>query len=152
MITNKIKLHIKLIIILAIIVLLFLINFFTSDRWNIYLRWNIMLPTGVKKIYKQTDTGFTGDGVRYYIFKYNGSETNSFFSDFSKNGDNPQEDDMKTFLEEILERLNISKNNYPSLNSSYIWGKKLRDSKYSDVCYIIYIKQEKKLYIFERII
>lgn len=111
-----------------------------------------MLPIGVKRIYRQTDIGFTGDGVRYYIFKYNGSETNSFFSDFSKNGDNPQEDDMKTFLEEISERLNISKNNYPSLNSPYIWKKKLRDSKYSDICYIIYIKQEKKLYIFERIV
>lgn len=150
--TKKTNLYIKLISAIVIIILLFLVYFFTSSRWTIYLRWNIMLPVGVKRIYRQTDIGFTGDGYRYYIFKYNGSETSPFFSNFSKKGNNPQEEDnMKLFLEEISEKLNISKDNYPSLNSSYIWKKKLIDSKYWDICYMLYVKQEKKLYIFESI-
>jgi hypothetical protein len=109
-------------------------------------KWNIMLPDDLKKQYSAQDIGFTGDGLRYNIFKL-GKNVPSFI-DSSSTEKNAE---MEADVNKALAVLKIDKNNYPNFSHNYRWMIPT-DNGGLDKMYIIYDPEADLVYFLESII
>ncbi|MBO5065981.1 MAG: hypothetical protein J6J11_09825 [Treponema sp.] len=71
---NYKKLIVILLGFLIVVVLIFVGTSRVNSNTYVYEKmWKIDIPNGFKEIYSaKSDIGFTGDGIRYSIYEYNG--------------------------------------------------------------------------------
>jgi hypothetical protein len=132
------------VILLAALGLYFLGSSYHADMYK--EKWNIMLPNDLKKQYSAQDTGFTGDGIRYKIFKL--GETAPSFLDSSSSEKNAE---MEADVNKALAWLKVDKNNYPNFSHDYRWMI-TTDNGGLDKMYIIYDPESSLSYFLEIII
>lgn len=117
-------------------------NIYFLSKQEVYERiWNISLPDDLKEIYHmQTPVVFLPDGEKYTVFELQKEQMdlNGFYQGMVQ----------KEFAEEILEILEVAKENRPDFSKGYIWKEY---KKNSDTLLVLYFFEEKRLYFFQKL-
>lgn len=118
----------------------------------IYENWHVRLPEGGKEIY-YTDSGanFHGDGQRYSVYKYDNEETISNAFEWKNKKDKNIEEEIKEVLQYLKEEnVKIPEKYKIDFNKKYKYIIKIDDHDDSKL-YLIYISDEKRIYVIENI-
>lgn len=125
---------------------------FLDSEDVIYENWHIRLPEGGEEIY-YTDSGasFHGDGVRYSVYKYENKETISNAFNWNNKKDKNMEEEVKDVLQSLKEdNVKIPEKYKIDFNKKYKYIRKIDDYDDSKL-YLIYIIDEKRIYVVENI-
>lgn len=125
---------------------------FLDSEDVIYENWHIRLPEGGEEIY-YTDSGasFHGDGVRYSVYKYDNKETISNTFNWKNKKDKNIEEEIKELLQYLKEdNVKIPEKYKIDFNKKYKYIRKIDDYDDSKL-YLIYIIDEKRIYVVENI-
>ena len=125
---------------------------FLDSKDVIYENWHVRLPEGGKEIY-YTDSGanFHGDGQRYSVYKYDNEETISNAFEWKNKKDKNIEEEIKEVLQYLKEEnVKIPEKYKIDFNKKYKYRTKIDDHDDSKL-YLIYIIDEKRIYIVENI-
>lgn len=125
---------------------------FLDSEDVIYENWHIRLPEGGEEIY-YTDSGasFHGDGVRYSVYKYDNKETISNVFNWKNKKDKNIEEEIKELLQYLKEdNVKIPEKYKIDFNKKYKYIRKIDDYDDSKL-YLIYIIDEKRIYVVENI-
>ncbi|MEC0094321.1 hypothetical protein [Paenibacillus macquariensis] len=120
--------------------------------------WQLKLPSKFKELDQYTNQGgFHGEGIRYTIFKSKEKHFSSILESTSGrkiikkySGDtlHDNERDIKKYVENILLRLDVSKDNIPNFNEVYLW----QEFNYeSDRLVVLYFPNRKLCYFVEEL-
>lgn len=116
---------------------------------GVYINWHIKLPYTTKILYyEQTEANWNSDGIYYTIVQYNSSHDRKKLNDMKWKSDKNSE--LETEVNEALvrlARLNSQSVNTIDFDKQYkYYTQSKRDSS---TLYLIYIEEEKRLYILE---
>lgn len=142
------KLKKFLIISLIIFLILFgLYRFFRIDHDEmtlsaISLNWSLPLPKSAMVVAHESNTGFTGDGVKYTVLKFKREEAE--VSIFGRRSKNPIPSEDKIMANDIYKR--FFKKNFPFDDMAYVGT--LSKDEY-DLMIIFYDPAEDNYIIFE---
>ena len=152
---SKKKIVLTIILISIIIIIIFgllgitLYNNLTNYSNVLKLNWNIEFPrNSIKEIYSaNSDTSFNGDGIRYHIFSYkNEDEINELFNWSSEEKETIFYSSYSESINNLLDKINVSKENYPNYSNCMYWYNKQNDN--SEII-IILNSNENILYVVE---
>lgn len=109
----------------------------------ISLNWSLPLPKSAKVVDHESDTGFTGDGVKYTVLKFKREEAE--VSIFGRRSRNPIPSEDKIMANDIYKR--FFKKNFSFDDKLYV-GTLSKDDGY-DLMIIFYDPAEDNYIIFE---
>ena len=145
--------------VLLITVIFYLLGKNEFPNKEIYeIIWKVDMPSDYKVIYHmQDDRGFQGDGNRYTILQLTGD--NSFplkyeeaenMQEIEGDSTNGNDSEIKSFVNEIITKLNVPKEYQPVYLGRYSWQKLVKHE--SDILVILYFPDVKWIYFIERLI
>lgn len=107
--------------------------------------WSIKLPEHLELIYDiHTPVSFHGDGERYTVFKVQ----EDFKMQENRKKDTQKKAEQEKFALEILEALDVSKEERPNFNKNYI-GRVYTKNK--DKLFIMYFIDSNYFYLFQHL-
>lgn len=145
----KKKIKKVLLILLVLFIVIILYAKFVNSIVGVYINWHIKLPYTTKILYyERTEASWNSDGIYYTIVQYNSSHDRKKLNDMKwKSGKNSE---LETEVNEVLVRL--ARLNSQSVNT-IDFGKQYKyytqSKRDSSTLYLIYIEEEKRLYILE---
>ena len=120
------------------------------------LNWKLQLPAKFKELDEYTNQGgFHGEGARYTIFKTNEKQLSSILQPTSGrrlieqySGDTLHDDErnIKEYVEDTLQRLDVPKEKKPDFNGVYQWQEFTSES---DRLVVLYSPNKKLCYFVE---
>lgn len=117
-------------------------NLYFSETRNYEAMWDIAIPEEAKNIYgAKSPADFHGDGAKYTMFRFDGSDT-QFLNDFSSD----KNTDMEEAVGAVLEQLKVSQENRPDFTQDYVW-KQLKSN--GNRLFIVYISSAEKMYFIQ---
>ncbi|MGN7764415.1 hypothetical protein [Paenibacillus sp. 22594] len=132
-------------------------NYF-SHKKQYERNWQLKLPSEFKELDQYTNQGgFHGEGLRYTIFKSKEKHLSSILESTSGkktinkySGDtlHDNEREIKKYVENILQRLDVPKDKMPNFYQVYLW----QEFNYeSDRLVVIYFPNRKLCYFVEEL-
>ena len=144
---KKIKKVLFILLILFIIIILY--AKFVNSIVGVHINWDVELPYTTKILhYERTKVGLIGDGISYTIVKYNSSRNikklNNMTWEIDKNIG------LENKINEMLDRIGVESINRIDFDKQYKYYVKTKND--FSALYLIYMEEEKLVYIIENIL
>ncbi len=109
--------------------------------------WDVDLPENAKVLYYVENTGFSGDGDRYYVLKYE-EEPTELLENFKFERDDAFENSFRDWFGSYIDTAEneVPEEYKPDLSKEYLWFYMTKEIL-SDKLYLLYYPETLTLYI-----